>query len=320
MKTHSPKVSTSFMLEGVAPYSFPLSVHKPAGWPLLTPFEVFKDETLWTVMKHSDELLGVRLKSAGTVEKPRVSCTLYSDKKLDAEQFENLKDTITWMLSLNENIDEFYALAKKDSLVKMLVEDLYGLRSTNDPNLFAGLILAVTLQMAPISRSNQMMQLLIKKYGEAVKLDRKRILYWPSPETIVAATVKELEKNCKLGYRAKALHGIAETLVNGFPTAQELERVPAEEAKIKLMELKGIGEYSAEIVSPHEGFPLDVWSAKVFSLLMTGKTPKSPRDEIQRLKKLAEKRWGEWRGYVFVYVLQDLRNLSGKMNVDLTDA
>ena len=93
----------------------------------------------------------------------------------------------------------------------------------------------------------------------------------------------------------------------------------AEEAKAKLMELKGIGEYSADIVSPHPGFALDVWSAKIFSLLLFREEPKLPRTTIPKLRKAAEERWGKWRGYVFVYVLNDLENLSKRFNLNLTE-
>jgi len=47
--------------------------------------------------------------------------------------------------------------------------------------------------------------------------------------------------------RSKPLKGIAEAVCKGFPTLQELEKMSAEEAKTKLMKLKGIGEYSADI-------------------------------------------------------------------------
>ena len=223
------------------------------------------------------------------------------------------------MLSTKEDIREFYTLAERDPLVKSLVEDLYGMRRTKQPDIFPRLILAVTLQMAPIRRSSQMMNLLIKEYGEKIRFDGKEVLYWPSPERIAKANVAELEKRCKLGYRAKTLKGIAQALCKGFPTLQELEKMPAKEAKDKLMELKGIGEYSADIVSPHPGFALDVWSAKIFNLLLFGEEAESPRDIIPKLKKITEDRWGEWRGYVFTYVLNDLGNLSRRFNLNLTE-
>ena len=113
--------------------------------------------------------------------------------------------------------------------------------------------------------------------------------------------------------RAKVLKGIAKAVVKGFPTLRELEAMSPEDAKAKLMELKGIGEYSADIVSPHPGFALDVWSAQIFSKLLLGRRTESPRDAIPDLKKIAEKRWGNWRGYVFTYVLNDLDKLSERL-------
>ena len=93
-----------------------------------------------------------------------------------------------------------------------------------------------------------------------------------------------------------------------------------EKAKAKLMELRGIGEYSADIVSPHPGFALDVWSAKMFQMLFHRVKSESPRDEIPKLKNIAEQKWGRWRGYVFVYVLNDLENLSSRFSPNLSES
>jgi len=310
----------AFKLTAVPPYDFLLTVRKPAGWSLLTPFEIFEDDTLWTAMRTpSGEMFGLKLNSVGTVKKPEILCEVHSQKKLSANERRELPDTIAWVLSLKEDIGQFYALAEHDLLVKSLVEDLYGMRRTKRPDIFPMLVLAVTLQMAPIKRSDQMMNLLIKEYGEKIAFDGKEVSYWPSPEKIARADVRELEEKCKLGYRAKILKGIAQALCKGFPTLRELEKMPAEEAKAKLMELKGIGEYSADIVSPHPGFALDVWSAKIFSVLLLGGEAESPRSVIPKLKKIAEDRWGRWRGYVFTYVLNDLKNLSRRFNLNLAE-
>ena len=310
--------STEFRLRGLPPYDFVLSVHKPAGWSFSTPFEVFKNGVLWTVMRMpAGKLFGLKLRSVGTVEKPEISCKVFSHEKLGTSERREVLKTVAWMLNLGEDIREFYALAERDTLVKVLVKDLYGMRNTKQPDIFQRLILAVTLQMAPITRSNQMMNSLINKCGDRVSFDGKDILYWPSAERIANVEVEELRQKCKLGYRAKPLRGMAEAIRQGFPLPQELEKMTEKEAKTKLMGLKGIGEYSADIVSPHPGFALDVWSAKIFSALMLGKEPKSPRTVIPKLKKMAEDRWGRWRGYVFIYVLHDLNNLS-KFNLDLT--
>lgn len=312
--------STTFRLKAVPPYSFSLTVHKPAGWSLLTPFEMFERDTLWTTTRtHSGKMLGLKLRSVGTVEKPQISCKLFSGKKPNTKEREELSETVAWTLSLKEDIREFYALAERDPLVKLLMKDLYGMRRTKRPDIFPQLILAVTLQMAPIKRSDQMMKLLIKNYGVKTRFDGREISYWPSPERIAKAEVRELEDRCKLGYRAKTLKGIAEAVCKAFPTLQELEKMPPEKTNDTLMKLKGIGEYSADIVSPHPGFALDVWSAKIFSMLILGQKTESPRDTISNLKKIAAERWGKWRGYVFTYVLNDLDNLSKRYSLGLTE-
>lgn len=312
--------SIAFRFDAVPPYDFSLTVHNPAGWSLFTPFETFEDRTLWTVARlDSGKALGLKLRSEGTVETPKVICTAFSSEELSLAEGKKVVKMMTWALGLGEDIREFYALAERDSLVKVLVEDLCGMRISRRPDIFPRLILAVTLQMAPIRRSEQMMNLLIREYGEKMVFDGKEVWYWPSPQTIAKTSVRELEERCKLGYRAKTLKGIAKAISRGFPTLQELEEMSAEEAKAKLVGLKGIGEYSADIVSPHPGFAIDVWSAKIFSRLLFGKEPESPRTIIPELKKTAEERWGKWRGYVFVYVLNDLDNLSKRFNFNLAE-
>lgn len=58
--------SAAFRLRAIPPYDFLLTVHKPAGWSLLTPFEIFKDDTLWTVMRTpSGEMFGLKFKFYG---------------------------------------------------------------------------------------------------------------------------------------------------------------------------------------------------------------------------------------------------------------
>jgi DNA-3-methyladenine glycosylase II len=311
--------STALKLKAVQPYDFSLTVHKPAGWSLLTPFEIFENGTLWTVMAYHGKMFGLKLRSVGTVEKPEIFCEMFSREKLGAEERNRLSNTVTWMLSLKEDIKAFYALAESDPIVRMLVKDLYGMRRTSRPDIFPRLMLAVTLQMAPIKRSDQMMNLLIKNYGVKARFDGREVPYWPTPERIARVDISELKERCRLGYRAENLKGIAEAVHKGFTTLQDLEEMPPETAKAKLMELRGIGDYSADVVSPHPGFALDVWSAKIFNVLLFGEKAASPRSIVPKLKKIAEERWGRWRGYVFTYVLNDLNNLSQRFNSDFTE-
>jgi len=96
-----------------------------------------------------------------------------------------------------------------------------------------------------------------------------------------------------------------------------LERLSPEEAKNKLLELPGIGDYSADIINPHGGFPIDVWSAEVFGKLFFGKAPENNRQAVEEVKREGISRWGKWSWMAFFYIVQDLKRLSEKLNVKL---
>jgi len=304
--------------EAASPFNFEFTVHKPAGWWWSTPNEIFEDGVLWTAARFDHKLLGLKLCSKGTLRKPCVKCQVFAPERLSDEEKANVTSTVKRALRVEEDLREFYALARKDTILRDVVKDLCGMRTVSWPDLLPALILAVTLQMAPMKRSNQMMDLLIENFGDTIRFDGKTIKYWPSPEKLSSSSVEDLKTKAKLGYRAANLQSIAKTLSDGFPTMQQLWKMPQEEAKKQLLSLRGIGDYSADIVVPGMGFPLDVWSAKIFHILLFGKETESPREAIPMLKRLAEERWGKWRGHVFAYVLNDLPRISKRIGSDLT--
>lgn len=311
------KEQYSVRLQPVAPYSFELTIHKPAGWWWSTPEENYENGVCWTVTRFNGELLGLKLRSTGIL-KPLIRCTLYSETKKGTSEKQNIADMLKRALKTEEDLTDFYNLSQKDTILQDVVKDLYGMHTVGWPELFPALILAVTLQMAPMKRSNQMMDLLNANFGEQATFDGKTIRYWPSPQTIASSTVEELKVKAKLGYRASNLIAIAKALTQGFPTMDELWKMEPVEAKKKLLTLQGIGDYSAEIIMPQMGFPLDVWSAKIFHILFYGKNLQNPREAIPALKQVAEERWGDWKGCAFVYILNDLAKLSQRVGFDLT--
>ena len=128
---------------------------------------------------------------------------------------------------------------------------------------------------------------------------------------------KVFAQRCKLGYRAKYLVASAKMIAGAFPTMQEIHRMQPAEAREKLMELPGVGDYAADIINPHGGFPIDAWSVDVFGLLFFGKEPKDRREAIEKVKEEGIERWGQWSWMAFFYVAQDLRNLSKRLGIEL---
>ena len=301
----------------VAPFDFKLTVRKPAGWDLFTPGEVFEDETLWTAIRYEDRTVGLKVTSCGTIMKPRVLVGVYSGREMSKGETSSLQGTLALCLGAEQDLKEFYDFALKDKILKHVVKSLYGMHDTQAVSLFNSVILSICLQMARLKRSMEMMGAIERKYGETVEFDGRRVALQPTARRISRLDPVVFAKECKLGYRAKYIVASAKMIEAGFPDMREIMKMPPDEAKERLVELPGIGDYAADIINPHGGFPIDAWSVDVFGLLFFGKQPEDRREAVEKVKQEGIRRWGRWSWMAFFYVAQDLRNLSERLGVQL---
>ena len=297
------------------PYSFALTVHKPAGWHWLTPGEAWDDATatLYTGLRlDSGRAVGLKAWSAGSVARPRIVVEAFAARALAASERRALRHNLRQALDVDTDITGFVRFASRDAVLRRIERPLHGMHEGYwGAGLWPLLLLAVTLQMAPIKRSMAMLHALLDHYGQRLRFEGRTVRLWPTPARIAGAPLRELKARCRLGYRAKVLKAIARRLTAGFPSLDELARMRPEAAMDKLMELYGVGEYSAAMVTPHVSFPLDVWSVQIFARLLGIRLPKDrdPREFIPRVTRAAERRWGRWRGLALVYVLNALNQL-----------
>jgi 3-methyladenine DNA glycosylase/8-oxoguanine DNA glycosylase len=306
-----------FRIDPTPPFNFGLTVRKPAGWDLFTSGEVYEDGTLWTGIRFEKRLIGLRIESTGTLDEPRVSVGAYSKESVSAGQLARLRATLETCLGAEQDLKEFYAFARKDGILRHVVDDLYGMHDTQSAELFNPVVLSICLQMARLKRSLEMMEAIDSNYGDAIDFDGKRVLLQPSAERIANLDPGSFARKCKLGYRAKYIVASAKMIAGGFPEMREIMAMSPDRAKEKLEELPGVGDYAADIINPHAGFPIDAWSVDVFGLLFFGKEPRNRRAAIDRVKKEGIRRWGKWSWMAFFYVAQDLSNLSKRLGISL---
>lgn len=295
---------TRFEFRPKLPYRFDLTIRKPAGWSWMTPLEIWDKGTLWTGTWFGEAPIGLKVRQAGAT----VMVDLYAKRSLKKRELSAFKSRLGRSLGVDEDLRPLYALMRKDRMLSKLAHRLHGMHEGWGFDLFPSLQLAVLLQMAPIKRSQDMWGCLIERHGSTLSFDGKAVRTWPTARTIAARSAAHLAKECRLGYRAKSLVRIAKRLVAGFPTIEDLAGMTPDAAQEKLMELYGVGEYSAAFATPHPSFSVDVWSVKLFHRILFGKPAprKDPRSAIEKVTREAVRRWGEWRGYVFTYVLNDL--------------
>lgn len=313
------KSQLKFVFIPSLPFDFKLSLHKRAGWYWLTPFEIFQNNTLWSGARINHKFIGLKIKSLGTISKPKIEVEVFANNKPTEEGRKQLNDFLFQALKIDQNLLEFYKFSQKFPVLKECTKSLYGMHTASDPDLLHSAIRTVSSHMCRTKRAIAILDAIFKNYGEKISFDGKEILLWPTKEKLNKISEQELREKCNLGYRAKFLKSIiAAACDEKFPERKDLLKLPLAEAKKKLMEFKGIGDYSAEVLSPHPGFPLDVWSVMIFWKLLEIRKDRPTREMIPVVKKWAEKNLGQWRGLAFTYILNDLENLKQKFEVDVS--
>ena len=313
----------SYELECLPPYSFDLTVNKRTrfgvNWYWITPYEKYYKGVMWSGIRlHNDKPVGLKVKATGSLQKPKVLLEVFSEASFSNREEKEIVEIVDRCLGLKDDITSFYMFAEGFPYLKQSVEDLYGMRVCSFPDLFSAVILAITLQMASYGRTERMIKLLYRNYGEKIMFDDVEVTVCPSPTRIADVSEEELKSECNLGYRTTFIKACAEAIVSQkAPTIKELADMKAEEAKRVLMSLKGIGEYSAEVITPHTSFPVDVWSVKIFCQLFKIKIDRSLRAMIPIVKRCASEKFGRWQKYVYTYIINDLDKFSEKFKLDI---
>ncbi len=304
------KLVHEFNISIDGPFDFALTVAKPAGWHWSTPGEIFQDGTIWAALYLGSRSVGLKLFSAGR----SVTALAYADFELSDDQRAQLLASVEHGLGKDKNPHAFYRFAQKDRILKGVVKDRYGMRLGRLDDIFGRVILAITLQMAQLPRSRQMMAAILERYGTRLKFDGREVLLWPTPRRLSRVDEAELRVKANLGYRARLLSNAAGYLRDNPLNILELDRMPDDEAVSAVRAIPGIGQYSAGIVLGRYA-PIDAWSVILMSELLLGQTPDKPREEIGRVSDLVEKRWGKWSWWAFAYILNDLENLAREYNL-----
>jgi 3-methyladenine DNA glycosylase/8-oxoguanine DNA glycosylase len=302
------KYVSSLELNLLEPFSFELTVHKPAGWHWSTPSEKFRNGKFWSGFRLHNEPVGLKMQAAANI----VRADIYGQEPTDEDYLIAIKRELGKALGEEEDIKGFYEFARSEPILNEAVDHLRGMRMGRIPDFFGRVILAICLQMAPLKRSRQMMDMVLSEFGTLLEFDRHEVRIWPQAAEIVGLAPSALRQKAKLGYRAERLVNAANYLVSGPISLDKLDSLSDEEARKMVMNIPGVGEYSAGILLGRKNVPVDSWSLVILSELFLGGSPANGRGDIPAVKKLIEQRWGRWGRLAFAYIVNDLPYLARK--------
>jgi DNA-3-methyladenine glycosylase II len=151
---------------------------------------------------------------------------------------ESTEPVVRKLLGLEFDLDPFYAFAESEPVLKLIVESIPGFRPPLAPDPFEALVGSVTAQQVSLQSAFATRSRLIERYG-----DRGEHAYaFPVAERIAGLREEDLTA---LGFsrrKAEYVLGLARTP----PDWDELAALPDEEVKLRIVSMRGFGDWSAD--------------------------------------------------------------------------
>ena len=295
----------SFILKPKAPYNFDANFHKPSHFP--SSDNIWEKGKYWITMFWKSKRLGLKFENLGTIQKPKIKVSIYSQKPLSKDFVNELIPEIKWRFNFDQDVSEFCKEFKNDKFLGPAIKKWKGMKPIAANSLYETLIIYIVLQNATVRRSVQMLENLFDKFGRKVKYNGKTLSTFWEPKEMLKVTEKEL-RDLKVGYRAKFFLKISKQFAKGEIDEFSLRKMPKEEIKKEMLKLYGIGPASIEYLLFEDFYFLDTletippWEQKIMSRLIFNK-------KLVPVKKILDFFKRRYKGYeklAFHYLWEDL--------------
>ena len=207
--------------------------------------EQIQEGALQRVVSVDGEPVFFRVKSAGTVEEPRLEATLYAESLTD-DLVRAATDRIRFFLSLDDDLTPFYTLAESDPAFSEVVQSLYGYHSFKVLTPFEAACWALIQQRTPNSFAHLTMKRLTASFGKNLELEGVTYRAFPEVTQMLdnpEQRVLEATNNTRKTERFL-------DLIRAFATADEdfLRTAPYAEVSKWLADIRGIGAWSIDFI------------------------------------------------------------------------
>lgn len=231
-----------------------------------------------------------------------------------------------FIFRLDENVQNIFSSFSNDTILHKLLKRYTGLRLIRqDPHQC--MISFACASNTNISMIRMMLKKLSMKFGIKRQIDNKVFFTFPSMKNIHKASINEL-CSCSVGYRAKTIKSIAEKVVTGALTIDELYQCKYDDARKILTSIYGVGNKIADCIllfslEKTEAFPIDVWMGraiiKYYKRLIDNRkvtfmnaNKKLSNNQYSILSEIMRNHFGNYGGYAQQYLFYHIRNVKKK--------
>lgn len=146
---------------------------------------------------------------------------------------------------IDRDLTDFYQLLNQDTDLAYMSVDYKGLRLLGIPNLFEALCWSIIGQQINLTFAYKLKRKLTENYGIKLIFENNDYHLFPNPGIIANLQVSDLTPMQFSTRKAEYLIEIAKQFISGNITKPKLEQITTPEAIKALINIRGIGEWTA---------------------------------------------------------------------------
>jgi len=255
------------------------------------------------VLLFDDVPIEVAVRQSGPREAPRLQVTL-TGPGLRPEFKQSAKTLVGKMFGLHVDLTPFYQMASHDAKLRVLVEKFRGVKPPRFPTIFETLANAFACQQLSLTVGLELLGRLARACGLRLEQEHEVKYAFPRPEDVLRLTPDVIKKLGFSGNKTRALLELAGNVVSGRINFDSLERMDNDAVIARLLELRGVGRWTAEYVllrglKPLDVFPGDDVGARNRLAKWQRRTKPLDYAGVARLTK----RWQPYAGVVYFHML-----------------
>jgi DNA-3-methyladenine glycosylase II len=209
---------------------------------------------------------------------------------------------------LQTDLKPFYRMARKDSILKQVAAAYFGLRILIIHDLFEAICWGIIGQHINLQFAYTLKNRFVASFGEKFSFDKESYYLFPSAKTIARLSVAELRDLQFTEKKSQYIIESAAVITNGDLTKKSLlNQKNFAGARKTLMELRGVGKWTAEYVTLRclrdpAALPADDVGLQNALKYQLGLNHKPTADEIIQVSK----GWKNWQAYATFYLWHSL--------------
>lgn len=242
----------------------------------------------------------VEVSNRGTIAEPDVRYAIRSGR-VSAATRQFVERTLRKVLGLDVDPQSFARLAAAEPRLRSTVLALRGMRPPRFPTLFETFANVVLFQQLSLEAGVAIVGRLAERFGERLDRDDRRFRVFPAARRIAEAQRTALRACGLSAQKAETLRHLGRAIESGELDEERIAHMSTNDALKALLELPGIGPWSAGLVLLRgfgrlDVFPAgDVGAARGLAMLLNVE-PGAPLDDVIE-------RCGELRGYLYFCAL-----------------